>query len=238
VSKVIEGSQWRLPKPGKIRAEVCQVNHPTPFTQLAATDSQLVEALRQGVPEAFEELIQRFQEPVYNLVYRLLDDPSEAPDVVQDVFLKVFRHIRSFRGESSLKTWIYRIALNEVQNHRRWLRRHQPSTVSLEKPSPSEDELIEIPITTHTSSPFELVLQGEHRILIEEALNQLKPVYRQAVVLRDIEDLSYEEIAQILGVSLGTVKSRILRGREALRRALSQAMETPETVVCAPQLVE
>jgi RNA polymerase sigma-70 factor, ECF subfamily len=95
-------------------------------------DDVLVEALRKGAEQAYEILIERFQQPVYNLVYRLMDDPSESPDVVQEVFLKVFRNIGSFRGNSSLKTWIYRIAFNEAYNHRRWFTRHRLQEIGLE----------------------------------------------------------------------------------------------------------
>ena len=96
-------------------------------------DERLIEALRAGSPEAYERLVDTFQQPVYNLVYRLMDDPSETPDVVQEVFLKVFRNIGSFRGNSSLKTWIYRISFNEAHNHRRWFTRHRKQEVGLEK---------------------------------------------------------------------------------------------------------
>ena len=173
--------------------------------------------MRAGVPEAYERLIDIFQQPVYNLVYRLMDDPSETADVVQEVFLKVFRNIGSFRGNSSLKTWIYRISFNEAYNHRRWFTRHKKQEVGLEK---DDDESF----TSRTCLPdrgrsaFDLVADFETHALVEEALTGLNPAFRAAVVLRDIEDLSYEEIAEVLEVSLGTVKSRILRGREALKR--------------------
>ena len=90
-----------------------------------AEEDALVAALSQGAEDAYEILIQRYQQPVYSLVCRLMNDPSDAPDIVQEVFLKVFRNIGSFRGNSSLKTWIYRIAVNEAYNHRRWFCRHQ-----------------------------------------------------------------------------------------------------------------
>src|SRR6202011_605717 len=97
----------------------------------APEEDALVTALCQGVEEAFEILIQRYQQPVYNLVCRLLNDPTDAADIVQEVFLKIFRNVRSFRGNSSLKTWVYRIAVNEAHNHRRWFSRHHRQEIGL-----------------------------------------------------------------------------------------------------------
>ena len=187
-------------------------------------DAWLVEGLRSGEESAYETLIARFQQPVYNLVYRLLDDPSETSDVVQEVFLKVFRSVGSFRGNSSLKTWVYRIAYNEAWNHRRWFTRHKRQEVGLEQEDGSSlcfRDLLPDP----GRSAFDLVSDHETHALIEEALQDLNPAFRAAVVLRDIEDLSYEEIAEVLGVSLGTVKSRILRGREALRKEVASRLK-------------
>lgn len=196
-------------------------------------DECLIEELRAGVDSAYETLLERFQQPVYNLVYRLLDDPSETPDVVQEVFLKVFRNIAAFRGNSSLKTWIYRIAYNEAWNHRRWFTRHKRQEVGLER----EDDGIGIGDTLpdRGRSAFEMVADGETRALIEGAMEDINPAFRAAVVLRDMEDLSYEEIAEVLGVSLGTVKSRILRGREALRKELSSRLKPEPALDWSPQ---
>jgi RNA polymerase sigma-70 factor, ECF subfamily len=182
-------------------------------------DRLLVERLRANESEAYEELIQRFQHPVYNLVARLLNDPNEAADIVQEVFLKVFRKIESFRGECSLKTWIYRIAVHEAYNQRRWFRRHRHQETSLETDDDASVNYVEV-VPDAGRSPFQVTLDHETRERIEAALGELKPVFRAAVVLRDIEELSYEEIAQVLEVNLGTVKTRILRGREALRKEL------------------
>jgi RNA polymerase sigma-70 factor, ECF subfamily len=184
----------------------------------------LIEQLRQGVAEAYELLIDRFQQPVYNLVFRLLDDPADAADVVQEVFLKVFRNIGSFKGNSSLKTWIYRIAFNEAYNQRRWFSRHKKHETGLER----DDEAMSYADLLPDAAPsaFDVVAGQETMALLEEALSQMNPSFRAAVILRDLEDLSYEEISVVLGVSLGTVKSRILRGREALRRTLTDRMKT------------
>jgi len=193
-------------------------------------EDALVTALCQGEEDAYEILIQRYQQPVYNLVCRLMNDTAEAPDIVQEVFLKVFRNIGSFRGSSSLKTWIYRIAVNEAYNHRRWFSRHHRQEVALvsEEGAPHGENL-----TDPGRSPFELAADHETRALVEQALEKLNPKFRAAVVLRDIEDLSYEDIASVLDISLGTVKSRILRGREALRKILEGRLE-PEASVAWP----
>jgi RNA polymerase sigma-70 factor (ECF subfamily) len=193
----------------------------------------LVTALCQGVEEAYEILIQRYQQPVYNLVCRLLNDPSDACDIVQEVFLKVFRNIGSFRGNSSLKTWIYRIAVNEAYNHRRWFSRHQRQEIAMgaEEGMLSYEDSLADPGRT----PFDQAADHETRALVEAALEKLNAKFRAAVVLRDIEDLSYEEIATVLDVSLGTVKSRILRGREALRKVLEGRLEKERGVEWSPQ---
>ena len=199
----------------------------------APEEDTLVTALSQGVEEAFEILIQRYQQPVYNLVCRLLNDPSDAADIVQEVFLKVFRSIASFRGNSSLKTWIYRIAVNEAYNHRRWFSRHQRQEVALgrEDGLPNYADSVADPSPT----PFDQAADHETRALVEKALEKLNPKFRAAVVLRDIEDLSYEEIAAVLEISLGTVKSRILRGREALRKVLEGRLELEASMSWASQ---
>ncbi len=188
-----------------------------------AEEDALITALSEGSEDAYEILIQRYQQPVYSLVCRLLNDPGDAPDIVQEVFLKVFRNIGAFRGNSSLKTWVYRIAVNEVYNHRRWFCRHQRKEVafSSEQGTPNYAGRM----TDPGRSPFQQAADRETRALVEQALDKLNPRFRAAVVLRDIEDLNYEEIAAVLDVSLGTVKSRITRGREALRKILEERLE-------------
>ncbi len=182
-------------------------------------EMELVEELREGSNRAFQALVSRYQEPVYNVVFRLLDDPSEASDVTQEVFLKVFRHIGSFRGQSSLRTWIYRIAVNEASNLRRWFSRHRRRELSLEDAEPGRPGLADL-LTDSQETQFDFVLRRERRRQVEAALAEVPENFRAPVVLRDIEGLSYEEIAEALRISLGTVKSRILRGREALKQSL------------------
>jgi RNA polymerase sigma-70 factor, ECF subfamily len=186
-------------------------------------DARILRGLRAGIDDAYEHLIARYQQPVYGIAYRLLGNSADASDVVQEVFLKVFRGVGSFREHSSLRTWMYRIAVNEAHNHHRWFSRHCRREVAMED---AGDTSAALESAAHPGrSPFEHALESENRTLIEEALANINPVFRTAVVLRDIENLSYEEIAEILQVSMGTVKSRILRGREALRRELTQRLD-------------
>lgn len=190
----------------------------------AGDDARLAGALRAGSEQAYELLVARFQQPVYNLVYRLLADPGDSYDVVQEVFLKIFRNIGTFRSQSSLKTWIYRIAVNEVHNYRRWFFRHRRQEVVLDDPGEGGKHIGDT-VPDRGRSPYDHALDGEKRVMIEDALGRVNPMFRAAVVLRDVEDLSYEEIADILDISLGTVKSRITRGREAMRRQLEGRLE-------------
>jgi RNA polymerase sigma-70 factor (ECF subfamily) len=190
-------------------------------TGISEEDARILRGLRAGIEEAYEELIHRYEQPVYSLVYRLLAQPGDASDVVQEVFLKVFRGVNSFREQSSLRTWIFRIAVNEAHNHRRWYLRHCRHEIPLESRPAEHRSVLEL-ASDPALSPFEQTLETENRTLIEQALARINPVFGTAVVLRDVQNLSYEEIADILQVSLGTVKSRILRGREALRRELTQ----------------
>jgi RNA polymerase sigma-70 factor (ECF subfamily) len=203
----------------------------------ACENAWLVEGLRTGDEKAYEALITEFQQPVYNLVSRLLNDPGDSCDVVQEVFLKVFRKIGAFRGESSLKTWIYRIAVNEAYNYQRWFSRHRRQEVGLENEEDGNLSYFQ-KLSDPGRSPYDCVADSEKHALIEGALARLNPSFRTAVVLRDIEELSYEEIADILQVALGTVKSRILRGREALRRDLAGRLEPEPALQWTPQPAE
>jgi RNA polymerase sigma-70 factor (ECF subfamily) len=200
-------------------------------------DLRLIGGLREGSERAYEELLERFQQPVYALAFRLLDDAAEASDVVQEVFLKVFRNIGSFRGQSTLKTWVYRITVNEAHNARRWFFRHRRREVELDN-DPEENRNWKETIADASRSPFDVTYDREQHVMIEAALERINPIFREAVVLRDILDLSYEEIAEILSVSLGTVKSRILRGREALRDELAGSLKDRPALRLVPKTAE
>jgi RNA polymerase sigma-70 factor (ECF subfamily) len=198
-------------------------------------DLELVAGLRAGSEQAYETLLARFQQPVYNLALRLLSDPGDASDVVQEVFLKVFRCVIHFRRQSSLKTWIYRITVNEAHNQRRWFFRHRSREVGLDDQT-EEVRCRMVPDAGRT--PFEYTFDGEKHLLIEAALARVNPVFREVVVLRDIEDLSYDEIAEVLQISIGTVKSRIMRGREALRDELAGQLDPAPAMQWTPKTAE
>lgn len=184
-------------------------------------DAGLSRRLKCRENGAFEDLLDRYQGPIYGFVFRLLDDPADAPDVTQDIFLKVFRKIDDFRGECTLKTWIYRIAVREASNRRRWFSRHRRNIFSLDAlDTGSAWERVQDP----GRSPFDVLSDREELSLIDEALHEVDERLRSAVVLRDLQGMSYGEVAATLDISLGTVKSRILRGREALRANIQKRL--------------
>ncbi len=185
-------------------------------------EAAIVAELKAGSEAAYAWLIGEFQQPVYGLVYRVVNDPSDAADTTQEVFLKVFRGMKHFHGESSLKTWIYRIALHEAANRRRWWFRHKAKETSIE-PAESEtpgvgEHAMQMALTDHADSPFDNVAHREVQHRVEEELRKVPEPYRSTLILRDLEEMSYEEIAEVLQISLGTVKSRLTRGRDALRQ--------------------
>jgi len=174
----------------------------------------------------FDQVFESFHPMVFNLACRILGDREEALDVTQEVFLAVYRKLPGFRRESSLKTWVYKIAVNRAANRRRWWNRlRRRGTVSLEGHlAGNAGRSIADRIVAPGRSPEENVLARARRVEIEEALYQLPMPQRVAVVMRDVEGLSYEEISAALQVTLGTVKSRIARGREELKRRLNGAL--------------
>lgn len=209
-------------------AGVASVSDLAGALQVREGEVAIVAQLKAGSEEAYSWLIAQYQPPVYNLVYRILNDPSDAADTTQEVFLKVFKGMKHFNGASSLKTWIYRIAVHEASNRRRWWFRHKSKETSMENSheeafepmAPVKDSLVD-----ESASPFDDCARGEIKALVENALAQVAEPYRTALVLRDIEELSYEEIAEITEATMGTVKSRITRGREALKRRLDRHLK-------------
>src|SRR6202451_4863472 len=198
--------------------------------------------LKDGSEQAYPWLIGEFQQPVYGLIYRIVGDPSDAAETAQEVFLKVFRGMKQFHGQSSLKTWIYRIALHEAANRRRWWFRHKAQETSIE---PLESDRLspgacsmQGALTDHGDSPFECAAHRQVQRRVDEALRKVPEPYRTTMILRDLEDMSYEEISEVLEISLGTVKSRLTRGREALRQKLARYVNeaSNELGLVAPEL--
>jgi len=185
---------------------------------LAQDEAELVTELQSGSDAAFDWLVSYYHAPVYSLTLGMLADVSDAADATQEVFLKAFRGIGKFRRGSSLKTWLYRIAIREALNQRRWFWRHRRHQTSIDEETPEGAAPFELEDLSAT--PFELLQAREVRAVVQSALTHVPRVFRSAVILRDLEGLAYEEIAEVLEVSVGTVKSRILRGRRVLREVL------------------
>ena len=169
-------------------------------------------------------MIDAYAPLVYRLAYRLLNHPADASDIVQEVFLKVFRGVRTFEGHCSLKTWIYHIAVNTVWNQNRWWRRHRGQERSLEIPD-GDFGVEELDLADDSQNPLQDALTLEAQELVWKALLRLNESQRWILVLREMEELSYEEVAAILNLTAGTVKSRLARARMALKRELEGILE-------------
>ncbi|MGO8759452.1 MAG: RNA polymerase sigma factor [Terracidiphilus sp.] len=192
---------------------------------IQSEEAALVEELRAGSEQAFAWLIARYHQPIYSLLARLVRNRADAADLSQEVFVKVFRGIGGFNGQSSLRTWIYRIALHEASNQHRWWTRHQRQEIPIEqemaeregaRPVQLKDMLVD-----PSDSPYDHALREENRTRVERALGQVPEPFRTTLILRDIEGFVYEDVAAIEGVNLGTVKSRLVRGRACLKALLT-----------------
>lgn len=184
-------------------------------------ESEFVERLKNGDAAAFDTLVIRYSPDIYALLFRLTESPEEAADLTQETFMSALKAIKGFRGEADLKTWLFRIAVNESRNRFRWwTRRRRESTISLDATVGESETPFSETVSSNAATPEEEVLRYERETALREALNDLPEIFRQAVVFCDIEGLSYEQIAATLSINVGTVKSRIARGREELRRRL------------------
>jgi RNA polymerase sigma-70 factor (ECF subfamily) len=189
-------------------------------------EAELVTELQAGSDTAFDWLVTYYHAGVYNLVYGILSNPADAADVTQEVFLRAFRGIRGFRRSSSLKTWLYRISVRQALNHRRWCWRHHRQQVSIEAEEEGKNPALDL--RDAEATPFERFEARETQSTVRWALAQVPAVFRSAVILRDLEGMSYEEVAEVLEVSVGTVKSRILRGRRLLKEILDPMLRAPQ----------
>jgi RNA polymerase sigma-70 factor (ECF subfamily) len=192
---------------------------------LQSDEAALIAELRAGSEEAFAWLIARFHQPIYSLLVRTVQDRADAADITQEVFVKVFRGVGNFHGESSLRTWIYRIALREASNQRRWWMRHRQREIPIEQEMTGGDcgssVLLRDMLVDPAEGPYEIAVHSENRARVEAALKQVPEPFRTALILRDIEGFVYEEVAEMQGVNLGTVKSRLVRGRACLKALLT-----------------
>jgi RNA polymerase sigma-70 factor (ECF subfamily) len=187
----------------------------------SSAETEFLEKLKSGDAAAFDTLVTRYSADIYALLIRLTEDAEEAQDLTQETFLRALKAVRNFRGDSDLKTWLYRIAVNESRNRFRWWKRRSRSqTVSLDAENAvTKTSLAEI-IAGNSENPETETLRRERQTALHSALRKLSVNFREAIILRDIEGLSYEEVAAALDTNVGTVKSRISRGREELRRML------------------
>ena len=192
----------------------------------SAVEDQFLERLRRGEVAAFERLVAERSPDVYALLYRLTSDAEEARDLTQETFLRAFQSISRFRGDADLKTWIYRIAINQARNRWRWWkRRRRDVTVSLDDNRGLSEQPLSASLRNEDApDPEQETLAHEREGHLRGALLGLRQSYRETVILRDVEGFSYEEIATTLEISIGTVKSRISRGRLELRYKLEGSL--------------
>jgi len=196
------------------------------YPLLERAEDQFLERLKRHDAAAFEQLVAERTGDIYALLFRLTGDAEEARDLAQETFLRAFQAIQKFRGDADLKTWLYRIAINQARNRWRWWRRRRrDATVSLDATVGEREQTIAMHLEDASASdPEEETLARERHSQLREALQGLRSAYREAVVLRDIEGLTYEEIAATLQINIGTVKSRLARGRLELRRKLESSL--------------
>ena len=188
----------------------------------SSVEIEFIERLKIGEADAFDALVVRYSADIYAVIFRLTQDAEEAADLTQETFLSALKAIKKFRGEADLKTWLVRIAINESRNRFRWwTRRRREKTFSIDAPMGENETPFSETVSSNSANPEETILQRERENRLTKALSDLPEIFREAVVLCDIEGLSYEEIASALEVNIGTVKSRIARGREELRRKLN-----------------
>ena len=180
------------------------------------TDEELVRAAAKGSAEAFGELVRLYENKVYTLALRMCGNPEDARDAAQEAFLSAWRGLPSFRGEAGFATWLYRLASNAAIDHLRRSRR-QRGEVSL------EDEAVAQTLAGGGPGPQEAAESAELQEAVSAAMGQLSDGHRQILVLREMQSLSYEEISQVLELDLGTVKSRISRARNALRKIMLES---------------
>ena len=185
-------------------------------------EAVFIEKLKAGDAKAFDTLVNRYTNDIYALLYQITQDAEEAGDLTQETFLRALKAIKKFRGDADIKTWLYRIAINQSRNRFRWWkRRKREKTISIDQTFGESETPLSETFAGNNLNPEEDVLRREREKILIKALQELSDIFREAVVLCDIEGLSYEEIAVALDINIGTVKSRIARGREELRRKLA-----------------
>ena len=195
------------------------INASAAFPAPQDNEAQLVEAARSGDAAAFTELVNRYDRRIFRLAMNITQNREDAEDAMQEAFLKSYQHLPEFQGDSRFYTWLVRIAVNEALMR---LRKRRPNQVSLDEPVEGEDDLMPREIEDWDPSPEQRYAQVELRRILESVISELHPEFRSVFVLRDVEELSTEETAQLLGLSVPAVKSRLLRARLKLRGKLNR----------------
>lgn len=188
---------------------------------MSIPDEDLIRKIKKGDMESFNELVRRYETKIYSVAYRFMGNHADAGDLAQETFIRMYQALPGFRGESSFSTWLYRIAANACRDELR--KRQRRRSISM-------DELIEnspasVPVAAGNDSPEEVLQRNETQRHVQECLNRLSDDHRLVLVMREIQGLSYEEIAEVLNCSLGTVKSRISRARNALKEKIREKGE-------------
>ena len=205
--------------------ELEQVAIAAPVDLRSSADAEFIEKLKRGEAAAFEELVAKRSGEIYGLLYRLTENAEEARDLTQETFLRAFQNIDRFRGDADVRTWIYRIAINQARNRSRWWRRRRrDATVSLDETHGESGQSVIGTLAEPSQNPEQQTLARERGLALRSALQRLALAYRETVILRDIEGFTYEEIAATLGINVGTVKSRLARGRQELRKKLEGSL--------------
>lgn len=184
-------------------------------------ESRWIEAAQRGDAESFERIVFAYQQKVFNLAYRLLGEREEAEDLTQEVFVNVFRHISKFQGKSQFSTWIYQVTMNHCRNRFKYLkRRYHHATESLDDPLQTSEGEIDKDLPDEGDIPEDVLYRQQIQGMVQVALGKLQEDHREVVVLRDIQEFSYQEISDVLGLPEGTIKSRLHRARLELRETL------------------
>lgn len=186
-------------------------NHSEPMVPDAISDGECVQRLQNGDTDAFEILVRRHQKTIFNLVYRMLGDYDDAAEIAQEVFLSAYRSIAQFRGDANFSTWLYRIAINHASTRRKSLAKANQRRAPLDNTDP---------VDHRHPDPADAVAQREIQFRVQSALNTLDPDEATIILLRDMQDVPYEEVARMLDVPVGTVKSRLHRARQTLKAKL------------------